>query len=63
MMSVTVYKLDEYGYRKRSCEVFRADSVKISEADCDVLVVTLWNGSEMRINMNKYDVDINVRAF
>ena len=63
MMTITVYKLDEYGYRKRSCEVYRVDSVKISDEDCDVLYITLWNGSVMRINMNKYDVDVSVRAF
>ena len=63
MMTITVYKLDEYGYRKRSCEVYRAESVKISDEDCDVLDITLWNGSVMKINMNKYDVEVSVRTF
>ena len=63
MMTVTIYKLDEYGYRKKSCEVFRAESVRISDEDCDVIYITLWNGAEMRINMNKYDVEVQLRTF
>ena len=63
MMTVSVYKLDEYGYRKKSCEVFRAESVRISDEDCDVIYITLWNGVDMKIDMNKYDVEVQLRTF
>ena len=63
MMTVTIYKLDEYGYRKKSCEVFRAESVRVSDEDCDVIYITLWNGVDMKIDMNKYDVEVQLRTF
>lgn len=66
MMTVTIYKLDEYGYRKKSCEVYRAESIRISEEDCDIVYITLWNGSPlcpMRVDLNKYDMEVQLRTF
>ncbi len=63
MMIVTVYKLDKDGYRKKSHDVLRAKSVRISNEDCDVIYITLWNGVEWKVNMNKYDVEVELRTF
>ena len=63
MMIVTVYKLDKDGYRKKSCDVLRANSVRISDEDCDVIYITLWNGVEWKVDMNKYDVEVQLRTF
>lgn len=63
MMIVTVYKLDKDGYRKKSCDVLRANSVRISDEDCDVIYITLWNGVKWKVDMNKYDVEVQLRTF
>lgn len=63
MMTVTVWKLDEYGYRKRSHKIYgRVESVSLSEEDCDVLIVKTYFET-MEIDMNKYDVEVSVRTF
>lgn len=63
MMTMTVWKLDEYGYRRKSYEVFRIKGIRQSKDDCDIFYATLWNGVDMRINTNKYDVEVSIRAF
>ena len=63
MMIVTVYKLDKDGYRKKSHDVFRAESVRISDEDCNVIYITLLNGVRVKVNMNKYDVEVQLRTF
>lgn len=63
MMTVSVYKLDEYGYRKKSHRVYtRVESVSLSEENSDVIVVkTYWE--TMEIDLTKYDVEVNVSTF
>lgn len=63
MMTMTVWKLDEYGYRRKSYEVFQIKGIRQSKDDCDIFYATLMNGVNMRINTNKYDVEVSVRAF
>ena len=63
MMTITIWKLDEYGYRRKSYEVFRIKGIRQSKDDCDIFYATLMNGVNMRINTNKYDVEVSVRAF
>lgn len=63
MMTMTVWKLDEYGYRRKSYEVFHINGIRQSEDDCDIFYATLKNGVDMRINTNIYDVEVSVRAF
>lgn len=48
MMTITVWKLDEYGYRRKSYEVFRIKGIRQSKDDCDIFYATLWNGVEWR---------------
>lgn len=63
MMTVSVYKLDSDGYRKKSHKVYtRVESVSLSEENSDVVVVkTYWE--TMEIDLTKYDVEVNVSAF
>lgn len=44
MMTVTVWKLDEYGYRKRSHKIYgRVESVSLSDEECDTVIIkTYW---------------------
>lgn len=63
MMTITIWKLDEYGYRRKSYEVFRIKGIRQSKDDCDIFYATLMNGVNMRINTNKYDVEVSVKAF
>ena len=63
MMTITIWKLDEYGYRRKSYEVFQIKGIRQSKDDCDIFYAILMNGVSMRINTNKYDVEVSVRAF
>jgi hypothetical protein len=63
MMTVTVWKLDEYGYRKKSYRVYgRVESVTPSDEECDTVIIkTYWE--TFTVDMTKYDVEVSVRTF
>lgn len=63
MIIVTAWKLNKKGYRMITHRVLRVESVSLSDEDCDVLVVKTYGGEIVELDMNKYEVEVNVRTF